>query len=576
MIKLKKIATNNQFISVFIIGMLFVIYRIYSPFVYQTNDDMMFSWLVSGVETGFPETKLVYINSLLSIGLSLFYGFFPSIPWYGIFLCSVHFICMSLILYFGLRKCKSVKSKIFLIIVLSNLYTVLWLPQIAYIQFTVTSAVLSGTAIYCFYLSDQVENKISRRKTNILIGFLIGLSFCIRMEVTLMAIPFAFVVWILKLKEEDKSNFKIIFPNYLKFLLAIIGILVILFSINYISYNSTEWNEFDNYNKVRSELFDYPITPEYEDAKSICEKYNVSKESYIAMKEVNLLTLDSNISTSFLEELKNMANSSEKYQKLEMKHLGNLLFDYIKNAYMQDSPYLLIVICTYLLIIIILIINKNKMNGFIFLISVFLIRNFVGFLIFIQGRSPQRVVISLYMFEMLILLAYIIKCLERNFKKIFAILILSYLCIITMFGLKNLRIVKAINEFQLYNSIDYSALTEYIDQNPDNFYFLEIQIIMGMTEDIFQYNDKTLDNYVFTGGWLSRSPWYDKKYEKYGISEESLFDENVYMVFINNASSSSEYCFNYLEKAYPGIRFETISSVSDIELNEYEIIKLYR
>jgi hypothetical protein len=54
------------------------------PWRFQTNDDVMMMWLVSGAYTGSPESYAVFIHPLLSWTLSNFYLLLPEVNWYGL------------------------------------------------------------------------------------------------------------------------------------------------------------------------------------------------------------------------------------------------------------------------------------------------------------------------------------------------------------------------------------------------------------------------------------------------------------------------------------------------------------
>jgi hypothetical protein len=68
------------------------------PWRFQTNDDVMMMWLVSGAYTGEPEPYAVFIHPWLSWLFSTIYSFFPEINWYGLTWFAVNFLSAFLLL----------------------------------------------------------------------------------------------------------------------------------------------------------------------------------------------------------------------------------------------------------------------------------------------------------------------------------------------------------------------------------------------------------------------------------------------------------------------------------------------
>lgn len=55
----------------------------FGPWRYQTNDDVLMMWLVSGAYTGTPEAFAVFIHPSLSWLFSILYRWIPELNWYG-------------------------------------------------------------------------------------------------------------------------------------------------------------------------------------------------------------------------------------------------------------------------------------------------------------------------------------------------------------------------------------------------------------------------------------------------------------------------------------------------------------
>jgi hypothetical protein len=79
---MEKIGARSLFRFWAILGLLAMIVIWFLPWRFQTNDDELMMWLVSGAYTGTPESYAVFIHPILSWYFSKLYTFFPSVPWY--------------------------------------------------------------------------------------------------------------------------------------------------------------------------------------------------------------------------------------------------------------------------------------------------------------------------------------------------------------------------------------------------------------------------------------------------------------------------------------------------------------
>lgn len=81
---MKKLNLKLQFDLWYIALILPITVIWFLPWRFQTNDDVIMMWLVSGAYTGEPEPYAVFIHPWLSYFLSRFYYPFPEINWYGL------------------------------------------------------------------------------------------------------------------------------------------------------------------------------------------------------------------------------------------------------------------------------------------------------------------------------------------------------------------------------------------------------------------------------------------------------------------------------------------------------------
>jgi hypothetical protein len=86
------------------VALLFALtFSIFQP-GFDTNDDAVMNMVVAGKGYGlFPDEHMVFSNVLLGLVLKSLYTTWPSIPWYGAYLVSVHFLAQTVMLFCIIR-----------------------------------------------------------------------------------------------------------------------------------------------------------------------------------------------------------------------------------------------------------------------------------------------------------------------------------------------------------------------------------------------------------------------------------------------------------------------------------------
>ena len=75
---------------------VFVILALCFDFYYDLNDDMLIKDITSGIYSGRPSGFNVQMHFPLSFAISLFYKVLGNIPWYGIYIVGMQFLCLYL------------------------------------------------------------------------------------------------------------------------------------------------------------------------------------------------------------------------------------------------------------------------------------------------------------------------------------------------------------------------------------------------------------------------------------------------------------------------------------------------
>jgi MFS family permease len=224
-----------------ILGLLTLLGIWFLPWRFQTNDDQLMMWLVSGAYTGTPESYAVFIHPLLSWFFSKLYTFFPAIPWYSLTWFGVMYV--SYVVFLSMvweRKSVSLVNQIWCLFLFAFLVHFTF-----FLQFSIVAA---------FAVSAGFSSRILKRYNSISpltfywTDFLIILGFLVRFEVPFLILG-GFLVLNLILKQRRIFYVSIIPTLFLG----------ISFGLTQFCMQQGGFVEFQKLNKLRSEVFDDPI-----------------------------------------------------------------------------------------------------------------------------------------------------------------------------------------------------------------------------------------------------------------------------------------------------------------------------
>lgn len=543
--------------------------RVVSIFVFQENDDYFFTRLISGKETGICENKFYFIKVILGTVLAGLYRVNSTIPWFPILLEICLFCYYAVLLFNALKQNNSLMGDGLTVILFGIFFSMMFLPQIINIQFTVAASALCSTVVVLIAVVDEMKRVY-------LISFIMAmLAFSIRYECFLMAIPFVGMGMFIKLLRcRDKKK---VIKNSIFFACACVAGVFIGTIINNAAYGSAEWKEYVEYTKARSQLFDYPGVPSYEENVSLFDELNISEAEWRVTKINNHLSFNRDIGTS---QLKSIAQGKKVIDKKSVIEI--FIEVVIKN--LIKIPALSAIICLgYIFSIVLGIYEKeNRKKIFLLLSIIKFVTLLVWFYVVYKGRYPERIVISLYYLEFACLysvcLTYFtcekasvsLRKISAKFCTVGMIVIFLVFGIIYMYEIRRNVIEK------MEYSTSYRELQSYFNVNGQNFYYCDVAVISGgITNNIF-VDDIVCVNQASMGGWLPRSPLYKEKYEQYGLSgtESDLLRDNVFLVFRGVDTEARDNLEAYLQEKDENIVFVTKEILETLQGSMFEIVKV--
>lgn len=482
--------------------------------IFGTNDDRYISEIFSGSLGNSAEIHAVYVNVIFGILFKFLFSLTTNISWYGLFLVLIQSVSFYLIGYCFVEL-KEDYLHFFVSFILWGLVLIVHFRFFACIQYTSIAAIASFSGYFLLLSSienqDKIGDLLNNRKRLIVFFLLQFISFCLRDKSMLMiqVIGIMSLAISLFVKDGFKRMCKTIF---------IIGSIVlaeiaVCYLINRVAYSSDEWTRYNEYNEVRTDLFDYYGIPKYDDISQIADRYNVSKEEYIAFTEYNYFLY--NIPLEMLVEVRDYAEEFPNNPEWLYDFKGRLELDHTYSIFCYSCILLALTIC-------ILILLKDW-NHLIILVGLSLATCIPILYLLLINRYPYRVLAPL----MSCVLFYCAFALSKNdlYKKWFISLLFGGIVIFC-----DLEVLKdhyyfiyyLVKESNYYDS-DLHEILSYCEKNNDKMYLIHHKLDAVVRGNPFEVEHLNCTNSVVTGGWCSNSPFFNDKILKMFIDKERLY-----------------------------------------------------
>lgn len=554
----------NILISIVSILLVFVFLYQYAGFIFLTNDDLTLKAIVSGELTGTPEAHMIYSHYLLGLCLSGLYSITDAVPWYGIYLTASFAISLILILYRLLCGCKRGITKVAVTLSFVLLTVMLLSRNIAMLQYTVVAGVVGSTAIF-WTLTMNMNGERKYFQRDMLVSLLlVGLCFLIRGKVFYMLLPFAGCMWLAKwILEKEKKK---LITRYSLFVGSTVVLIALLSLVDEWAYRDAEWSEYRAFNESRETIYDYYGFPDYKENQTLYEELGISEASYLAASENYMLLIDDHFNAEAMEALADRAKELTEKESVFPKKLKEVVDLFIeRNLEYTDRPINIVIYLIYILFIL-YILATGQYAVFLSVGALFFSRMATWFYLIWQGRLPDRITQSLYIVELVILLAIFIEqdWKEKISKRYLAFGMALVLCLSMYLGIPKLQAVKGENAGKAYFGVAYEQVKEYAAAHPENFYLLDMNSFSSFTRDVFKTKNFRGLNALVMGSWLPNSPHIQKRLELAGIEnlkDAVIHSDNVYVIFGDDENIPTDYLTEYYEEEYPNAQFVIIDNI---------------
>lgn len=566
---------------------LFVSFRY--DFYFALNDDVLMKDLLAGFYTGTPESRNIQMLYPLSLIISLLYRLIPIVPWYGFFLCICQFGSIFIIALCSLKYCRNILKKSLLLLCQFCLIIATMLEHLIFVQYTITSAMLTAAAVFYFITSGHKETIVAFIKVNLPAIILIFIAFLLRPWMLLLLFPLVCVAGVFKWSQENPIFTK---PNFKKYF-ALFGLLVLVLLVgqlvDMLAHSSAEWRKFNRFFANRTELYDFQKIPPYDENVIFYEDIGLS------YSEVNLLLnynfgLSEKIDEDVIGEIAAYAGQIRgenlSFRERFDENLRTYYFYMTNGGEHGHYPYNSLILLGYAALLGL----GNFYNRLGRIASMFLllggVRSGLWLFILMGDRYPPRISHSLYFVEMGILLAMFLtevvkkvdtinrkKPLSDSIYKSFPPIIAAVAVVIAL-GNIPLMLDTTDKEFSSRETVNQTwlAMQEYSRAHPDNFYFIDVYSSVPYSEKLFGKPHPRPANYDIMGGWAVKSPLHRKKMDNLirpGISMfAALLEDNVY--FINDLRFDPAWLPAYYAEQGQAVNLERVDLIAD-NLNIYKL-----
>ncbi len=515
-------------------------------FYYDLNDDMMMKDIMSGVYTGTPDGRNMQTLYLLGAFIGLCYRLCGRIPWYGLFLCLCQFGCFYLL---GVRLTGLMNrrrtGRAAVLAILSLLQWGVCLLHLVNVQYTITCAMLSATAIFLFVTTPETDGVKQFIVKNIPSMLLVILAYQLRTEMLLLTLPFAGLAGMFRWAQEKPVFTKENGKKYGGVVGLMLAGMVLSGLLDMAAYGDAQWQDFLDFFDARTTVYEfYPEVITQENYAGDLEKLGVTPVQQALLRNYNF-GLDDAIDTQLLKQVADYAvytvGASRDWQAV-FREKGKLYVYRLFHG--EDAPYNVMVIWAYGAVLAAGLVQavkeekEQRRRGLAdlgLLVLTAAVRTAAWLFLLMRGRTPERITHSLYLVEFALLSAVFVHRIHScgvpkgiRYGMDALLLLLAAVGLITGIGTveSDQRQREEVNR-------DWQDVDAYCRAHDTSFYFEDVYSTVAFSQKMFAGVDNSLANYDILGGWMNKSPLYQEKLAQYDMesaAEALLYQDNVYLI----------------------------------------------
>lgn len=564
------VSAASVFLVLCITGILF-------PMTFYMNDDVTMRSILSGTYTGIPDGHAVYMKYPLTGLISLLYRLFGKVPWFLFFMEGFFWLSVTMVLEQVIHIAERIgKAGIGVTACITFLCGALFLPHTVYLHYTIVAAVLGGCGLFLMVTGGG--------KKAIL---LFVLCYCVRSQMFFLLLPFLAVIniWLFL---EIRSR------QLLVMAATLAACILICMAWNGLMYRSEDWQQYEAYNESRTQLYDYHYILPYMENSDRYENAGIDEVEHMILDQYTL-ALEDKADAELLQAASKVYTDKLNEERNITEYLHLCLIEYYYHARYTDKPYNYILIGVYLLTAA-LMIGRRRWIKMLLLCCMAVGRSIIWLFLIWRGRFPERVYVSLYFLEIMVLAGMLCamltdkrRCngseetdnsLEDNQKKWKPAVMVGMcgLAAILLIGAGYVQMNETLDKVvvQEENQKEWDVLTEYCAGREDCFYLLDV---MSMVSYAGRGWDPVSgkENYLLSGGWMSRTPLLRERLAAMGARDggELLVKgeaEGTRIYYVAKSNRDISWLSEYLNSRFGEV---TVVKTDSIMLGARELFCVY-
>lgn len=527
---------------------------------FETNDDIVFAELGSGLR-GVKDAHLVFQNYGLGMIYRLLYGVTGRLPWYTIVQYMILFAAFTVVTYVLISRLGEISGMcLFVILACGFGY-----EGYIHLQFTKTAGIAAAAAVFLLlYLLEQEKYSWWGIAGGILLAVIAYMYREDQFWASCGLMAGAGLLFLFDLRKYRNKK------------LRRLGICVLTFGVLLLSvfgvdrwdsskYRSAEWEEYQEFNQLRSELLDYGF-PDYDSNQEIYEELGISREAYELYKSWNF-----NDTEKFdTEVMKKLVDLKQK-RPLTIRTVTAFLRRFPSDLLRMPMFYFFAVFA-----VLWLLCGKKDVCSVISVLAECLLLVVVYFYLYYQGRyMVNRVDVGLWFSACLVMLWIFSSGEVRHMNTKVSVLLCMICVVLGQFMMyKDWRLAtSSIPEAR----VSQRAVLETIGTDKEHTYLAK----SGMLSEIVCYGpfdrmpENLLDNVYWFGGWECRTPGYTRAMEVHGIINpyrDVVNNENIYLVD-DNIDLTLKYIRQYYAENAQAVFVKTIGNVDVYQITDDSVKK---
>jgi hypothetical protein len=535
-------------------------------FVYASNDDVLLKAIANGSITGFPDGHLIYIMYPLGGFLAFLYNLNPNVAWFDIMLNVFRVLSYILIITKAANLRNKITDKFIVGISFILLFAAVDMSNAVMVQYSVVSALLAGTAL--FYLAsfndDYASEKILYISDVSVIIITLILSMLLRKEVMALAMPLGIMIVVVRIaqmhRDKDNDHKKNIRAGWVSFLAGIL-LFAICVLMHIGAYSSSEWREFNKYNSLRTDIFDYY---EFENInlaayENELNETGIESGDYHALGRYNIALMD-NLDLNNISELRDIAKRDYDQRRQNYSVIKETIYGVAKE-FIQPKAYPVTLILAIVMVFSIILLSYHRKEAAfqIAVLSIIYMLFVMAYFIYV-GRWPQRVSFGLYFMIMMTLLGVVLRFVPSSSGKMSRYDIAVYalelvgLMFITGFSYRD----TVINQKEITADIaKWQCVNDYCNLNDNNIYYVETTSIRTFKEYSGNADVMEANNAIRLGVWTYGGPLFRDYLGSRGLDDvhEDIYRDNVYVITDGSLNE------DFLNGVYPEAKVEICDTI---------------